>query len=85
MKTTSEYDLVPGAFYWIMPADDPDTVSEWEHYVQPARFVGVDSGGNLVWNWLAVDDSSTWPVRWIGPRIISPFGDENRRMACGNP
>lgn len=65
-------DLIIGRFYWVQPAFDPDTEAEWEAEMQPARFAGKDANGNLLWNCLAVDGVSQWPMRWIGGEIGMP-------------
>lgn len=76
---TEEADLVPGKFYWVMPAHDPDRKEEWEYYAQPARFRGFINGAD-VWDCIGVESSpdcpNDWPVRWIGEEIMPPDGAE---------
>lgn len=64
-------NLREGAFYWIIPAFDPDTDLEWENAVQPARFDGyVD--GEPRWHCLNLDGVSDWPAIYVGPEITPP-------------
>lgn len=83
-QETEEADLIVGAFYWAMPTLDPDNRECWEYFCQPMRFHGKNEDGNLMWHCIAFADPSDWPMRWIGPRIESPLGDEADRMALGN-
>lgn len=76
-------DLVPGAFYWAMPALDPDRRQEWEYFTQPVRFVGRDETGEPIWQCIGMDGMTDWSMRYIGPRIISPDSEE-QRIAVGN-
>ena len=70
---TEETELEVGAFYWVIPANDPDTENEWEKHVQPARFYGrADDDGRLFWNCLNIQDPSDWPMKWIGDKIVVP-------------
>lgn len=57
-------ELKIGAFYWVQPALDPDTESEWEVGIQPARYAGNDK-----WNSLGVEGESDWPMKYIGDEI----------------
>lgn len=66
---TDRKDLVEGRFYWVRPVLDPDTDKLWMHEDQPARFAGRNAGGEELWDCLGLDDSSTWPMTWIGPEI----------------
>jgi hypothetical protein len=79
-----ESELVVGAFYWAIPANDPDIVYRWEYHCQPVRFWGRNEAGDAMWQCIGMRDVSEWPMRWIGPRLISPFGDEDERMTKGN-
>lgn len=81
---TDEADLIVGAFYWVQPALDPDRAQEWEYFAQPARFYGRDEHGRLLWQCINQDDWTDWTMRWIGPRIVSPLGDEDDRLAKEN-
>lgn len=84
MSRTERDDLIVGAFYWVMPANDPDLVEAWEFYTQPARFHGRDAvTGELRWQYIGVEGPSTWSARFIGPRIVSPEG-EDERISKGN-
>lgn len=62
-------DLIPGRFYWVQPAMDPDTDEEWERHEQPARFSRYREDGTPLWNCLNVEGDSEWPMRWVGPEI----------------
>ena len=75
--------LIPGAFYWVVPALDPDADFAWERCTQPARFVGFDAEGREMWNWLGIEGVATWPAIWIGPQLISPMADELERRSLG--
>jgi len=63
--------LKPGAFYWALPAFDPDTDEEWVNQPQPARYEG-DSR----WTWLG-SENEEWPARWVGPEIVQPEDGTN--------
>jgi hypothetical protein len=62
-------DLVVGRFYWVMPVIDTDSDAEWESELQPARFAGRNADGQPLWNCLAIDGVSDWPMRWVGGEI----------------
>jgi hypothetical protein len=69
-------NLIPGAFYWVIPAHDPDTDLVWQNKEQPARFEGYDNNGNDRWFWLGVygeygNGLSDWPAIWVGKEIKS--------------
>lgn len=85
MSETDESDLIVGAFYWAMPVNDPDLVEKWEYYCQPVRFWGRSETGEPLWQSIVSgDEPNDYGMRWIGPRIISPMGDEDERIALGN-
>ena len=68
--------LVVGAFYWVKPAPGAlDARGEWQAGMQPARYAGVSSEGEPVWNFLAVGGCSDWPVIKIGDVCIEPPGN----------
>ena len=62
-------NLEVGAFYWVLIVLDVDfdEGDEWANEAQPARYAGDGR-----WNYLAVEGSSDWPVRWIGPKLVAP-------------
>lgn len=66
---TEEIDLIPGRFYWVKIAYDPDTNNKWENEDQPARFSHKNKDGILIWNYLNINDNNEWPVIWIGNEI----------------
>lgn len=76
----AEKHLIPGAFYWVIPevdldAEDRDLCepgNEWQDEMQPARFNGWNTAGEMLWNFLGFDGSSNWPVLWIGKAIAVP-------------
>ena len=41
--------------------------------IRPARFNGQSAAGEMLWNLLAVDSSSDWPVLWVGEEIEVPI------------
>lgn len=61
---TNTSNLIPGAFYWVKIALDPDA-AEWENKEMPARYAG-----NGKWHYLGMEDESDWPVRWVGNKIV---------------
>lgn len=65
----SRDQLIVGRFYWVMPTLDPDAEGEWESGMQPARFAGRNAEGGLLWNCLAIEGVSDWPMKWIGKEI----------------
>ena len=73
--------LIIGHYYWVIPAPEHDETSPrqrgprmgWQDEIQPSRFDGWNARGEMLWNFLGVDDSSTWPVLWIGDRIELPI------------
>ncbi len=67
---TDDTGLIPGRFYWTIPANDPDTDEEWEHDQQPARFARYREDGTPLWHCLNVQGESEWPMRWVGPEIV---------------
>ena len=78
MDVTTETDLIIGKFYWVQPALDPGTDAEWEAEIQPARFAGKNSESALLWNYLAIEGDSDWPMRWIGGEIEAPGSPKHR-------
>lgn len=67
---TDESDLKEGSFYWALPVLDPDTDKAWVNEYQPARFAGRREDGTLLWDCLGLEETSDWPMRWIGPEIM---------------
>jgi hypothetical protein len=65
-------DYVVGKFYWVMPMFDVDGDEEWECEMQPARFAGRNAEGQPLWNCLAIDGVSDWPMRWVGGEVDAP-------------
>lgn len=74
-------DLIPGRFYWGIPEIDPDADDrdmcepghEWQDEMQPARFNGWNAAGEMLWNFIGLDDSSNWTVLWVGEAIEAPI------------
>ena len=64
-----EVGLIPGRFYWVMLATDPDTNEIWEQREQPARFSRYLDDGTPLWHCLNIEGESDWPMRWIGAEI----------------
>lgn len=67
----AERKLIVGAFYWVIPG--PGLGIDWQHEIQPARFNGWNAAGEMLWNFLGFDGSSSWPVLWIGEVIGVPI------------
>jgi hypothetical protein len=66
-------DLVVGAFYWVVPANDPDEDIEQLTDTQPALFVGYSESGEQQWICLGLEGLTTWPMKWIGAIIYAPI------------
>ena len=50
-------------------------VDHWTQQEQPARYAGKDRRGADQWQYLGLDGdgphgASTWPVRWIGKKLV---------------
>jgi hypothetical protein len=73
-------NLIIGRYYWVIPAPEKDDSVPrqrgpqmgWHDEIQPSRFNGWSADGKMLWNFLGVDNSSTWPVLWIGDVIELP-------------
>ena len=63
--------LKVGSFYWVLPVLDVDTDKEWVNEPQPARFAGRKTDGTGLWDCLGLDETSDWPMRWIGKEIVN--------------
>lgn len=58
--------LLRGAFYWVIPEVNPDAEDrdqwqpgqEWQDEMQPARFNGWDTAGEMLWSFMGFDGSS---------------------------
>jgi hypothetical protein len=44
-----------GEFYWVIPAPAPTAPDDWQDALQPARFLGRDSAGRLLWSVIGID------------------------------
>lgn len=77
----AEKQLIPGRFYWVIPEIDPDAEDrdmcdpghEWQDEIQPARFNGWNTAGEMLWNFMSFDGSSSWPVLRIGEALEVPI------------
>lgn len=86
---TNGKQLIPGAFYWVIPEIDPDADDrdqwqpgqEWQDEMQPARFNGWNAAGEMLWSFMGFDGSSNWPVLWVGEEIELPIGRMHSRAA----
>lgn len=84
----NDKQLIPGAFYWVIPEVDPDAEDrdlyepgqEWHDEIQPARFNGWNANGEMLWNFLGFDGSSDWSVPWVGEAIEVPVAPPQRAM-----
>lgn len=56
--------LKVGAFYWVIPAFNPDTDESWNNALQPARYEGAG-----LWSYLGESGVSDWPTIWVGNEI----------------
>lgn len=83
---TNDKQLIPGAFYWVIPkaesdaADDWEPGQEWQDEIQPARFNGWNVAGEMLWSFLGFDGSSNWLVLWVGEEIEVPIMLARQRM-----
>lgn len=79
-------DLVIGRYYWVIPAPEQDSISPrssgpgmwWHDEIQPSRFDGWNTAGEMLWNFMGIDDTSNWPVLWIGDPIDLPVVQKTR-------
>jgi hypothetical protein len=84
-------NLIIGRYYWVIPAPEKDDSVPrqrgpqmgWHDEIQPSRFNGWSADGKMLWNFLGVDDSSTWPVLWIGAAIELPVSAMRARQPEG--
>lgn len=73
MQYEEERALTPGKFYWVIPAHEPNDYgeNEWMNHKQPARFDGFKNGIPH-WRCLGIEESSDWPMIWIGSEVVAP-------------
>jgi hypothetical protein len=65
--TTDRGALIPGRFYWVIPANDPDEENALTAE-QPALFAGYEDGEER-WLCIGIEGVSDWPMKWVGHLI----------------
>lgn len=73
MVTNNRLDV--GSFYWVIPAPALTAPDDWQDGLQPARFIGRDEAGKLLWSFMGLDGVSDWPMSWIGNRLQEPTSE----------